>query len=254
MLELAGVLASDTVYDLGSGDGRIVIRAAERYGATGVGVEIDADLVAEARRRAREVGVEDRVRFVEGDFFEVNLRPATVVTTYLLPNTMDRLRTHLFRELRPGTRIVSHDFGMEGWRADSTTGWWGGVGGHTTLYRWVVPSRVGGTWALRLGEEEPRTAPEGVITVRIDQNFQLLRARATGQGVEIREARVAGDSIRMRLTRPGGTTVRLTGVASLDRMEGRTDGGGRWTARRTAFSDSSLVAWSDSARAGHGRP
>ncbi|MFB6240003.1 MAG: cyclopropane-fatty-acyl-phospholipid synthase family protein, partial [Gemmatimonadota bacterium] len=152
MLRLAGVTGADTVYDLGSGDGRIVIRAAERYGAAGVGIEIDADLVAEARRRARKAGVADRVRFIEGNFFEVDLRPATVVTTYLLPGTMRRLPSHLLRELRPRTRVVSHDFDMDAWPADSVIGWWDDDGGRTTLLRWVVPARVGGSWRLRLPE------------------------------------------------------------------------------------------------------
>lgn len=251
MLELAGVSSSDTLYDLGSGDGRIVIRAAEQYGAAGVGIEIDADLVAEARRRAREAGVEGRVRFLEANFFEVDLRPATVVTTYLLPGTMDRLRTLLFRELRPGTRVVSHDFGMDGWPADTTTGWWGGVGGHTTLYRWVVPARVGGTWVVR--PERGGATGGGVdepFTLRIDQNFARLRGRIPEGRAAVDEIRIEGDSIRIRLSLPDRPDTGLTGTASLSRMEGRTEGGGRWTARRTAFSDSSLVAWSDSAKVG----
>lgn len=248
MLRLAGVTAADTVYDLGSGDGRIVIRAAERYGATGVGIEIDADLVAEARRRAREAGVEDRVRFVEGNFFRVNLRPATVVTTYLLPETMSRLAPYLLRELRPGTRIVSHDFDIDAWPADSLLGWWDGSGGRTTLFRWVVPARVGGSWALRLSGDAGGT--DDTIPLRIDQNFQRLRAGASGGDPTVREARITGDSVRLTLAWGDGRRRLLTGTASLSRMEGRTERGGRWTARRTAFSDSSLVAWSDSAGVG----
>lgn len=236
MLTLGGVGPGDTVYDLGSGDGRIVIRAARELGARGVGIEIDSSLVAEARRAARGAGVEGRVRFIHGDFFDVDLRPATVVTAYLLPGTMDELAPRLFRELRPGSRVVSHDFGMERWPADTTTGWWGGVGGHTTLFRWVVPARVGGSWALRL--------PGGdSANVRIDQNYQRLRARAgVGSVVRVREASVAGDSIRLRLTLPDAGSVHLAGRVADGRMTGRTVAG-PWSARRVAYSDSSLVAW-----------
>ena len=238
MLDLAGVSAADTVYDLGSGEGAIVLRAARERGAAGVGIEIDSSLVAESRRRAREAGVERKVRFVHGDFFEVALRPATVVTTYLLPGTMRRLQTHLFRELHAGTRIVSHDFDMERWPADSVTGWWGGVGGRTTLYLWVVPARVGGNWVFH--------APGGdSARVWIDQNYQRLRARSVdGSGVEVREARVAGDSVRFRLSGPDGRTTVLLGTAGPTRMEGRTERGEPWRARRDDYSDPSLVDWS----------
>lgn len=237
MLEMADVGPSDTVYDLGSGEGGIVILAAREYGATAVGIEIDSTLVADSRRAARTAGVADDVRFVHGDFYDVDIRPATVVTTYLLPGTMNDLQPYLLRELRAGTRIVSHDFDMDRWPADSSTGWWGGVGGRTTLFLWVVPARVGGTWEIRIAGRDP-------VRMQIDQNFQRLRASVPGDGtIEVPEARVAGDSVRIRLRGPGIGSVVLRGTATLSRMSGRTDGAESWRGRRVAFSDSSLVAW-----------
>lgn len=239
MLRMADVGPSDTVYDLGSGEGDIVILAAREYGATAVGIEIDSALVAGARRAAREAGVADDVRFVHGDFYDVDIRPATVVATYLLPGTMNELQPYLLRELRPGARIVSHDFDMDRWPADSTTGWWGGVGGRTTLFLWVVPARVGGTWAIRIAGGDS-------LRMEIDQNFQRIRASALGDGrIEVEEARVAGDSVRLRLRGPRIGGLVLRGTATLSRMSGRTgDEGEAWHARRVAFSDPSLVAWS----------
>ena len=121
MLELAHVTAGDIVYDLGSGDGRIPIAAAQRYGAFGVGVEIDAKLNREAADNAKKAGVSDRVRFFTQDLFEVEISQATVVTLFLLPRINLELMPKLRRELRPGTRIVSHQFDMgEQWPAEKS--------------------------------------------------------------------------------------------------------------------------------------
>jgi cyclopropane fatty-acyl-phospholipid synthase-like methyltransferase len=112
MLDLAQVTINDVVYDLGSGDGRIVITAAKKYGARGVGIEIDPSLVKKARENAAAAGVSDRVRFVTTDLFTADLRPATVVSLYLLQSLNERLRPKLVRELKPGARVVSHVFNM----------------------------------------------------------------------------------------------------------------------------------------------
>ena len=112
MLALANVKNTDVVYDLGSGDGRIVITAAKKYGARGVGVEVDPELVKRATENAAAAGVADRVRFVTQDLFTADIRPATVVTLYLLQSLNERLRPKLVRELNPGTRVVSHVFNM----------------------------------------------------------------------------------------------------------------------------------------------
>ena len=117
MLRLAGVTATDVVYDLGSGDGRIPIIAAQKYGARGVGIEIDPRLVELSWRTANEAQVANRVAFIVGDLFETDLSQATVVTAYLSPQIMKILEPKL-RALKPGTRIVSHQFPMKGWQPD----------------------------------------------------------------------------------------------------------------------------------------
>ena len=118
MLELAGVKPGDMVYDLGSGDGRIVIRAAKKYGARGIGVELDSWLVETARKNAKEEGVENLVEFRAGDAAKADLGGATVVTLYMLPWFNDAMKEKFRAELRPGARIVSHDYGIAGWPAD----------------------------------------------------------------------------------------------------------------------------------------
>src|SRR5207245_5785024 len=120
MLQLARVDRNDVVYDLGSGDGRLVIAAARDFGARGVGIEIDPQLVAQSDESARRAGVGDRVMFSAGDLFEADLSDATVVTFYLSPELNLRLRPKLLRELRPGSRIVSHDFHMGDWQPSQT--------------------------------------------------------------------------------------------------------------------------------------
>jgi len=134
MLELAHVTAADAVFDLGSGDGRIPITAAQRYGARGVGIEIDSTLVRESNSRLAKSGVADRVMFVNQDLFDADLHGATVVTVFLLPRVLDRLLPKLRRELRPGTRIVSNQyhFGDE-WPPDETRD----VDG-LTIYLWKI--------------------------------------------------------------------------------------------------------------------
>jgi hypothetical protein len=138
MLEAAGVNENDVVYDLGSGDGRIPITAARDYGARGVGIEIKPDLVKRARENARDAGVSDRVEFRQGDLFEADISDATVVTLYLLPSVNLELRPKLFRQLEPGTRIVSHDFDMDEWEPDTTVESSDG----DTIFRWVIPEEI----------------------------------------------------------------------------------------------------------------
>ena len=136
MLEVARVGPKDVLYDLGSGDGRIVIAAAKKYGARGVGIDIDPDRIKEARANARKAGVDKRVEFREGDLFEANIGEATVVTIYLLSEINLKLRPKLLAELKPGTRIVSHAFDMGDWKPEATA-----KVGTSTVYYWVVPAK-----------------------------------------------------------------------------------------------------------------
>jgi len=141
MITLAKLAAGDVVYDLGCGDGRIVIAAAQVPGARGVCVEIDPERIRQSRQNAEEAGVADRIRFVQGDLYNVPIDDATVVMVYLLPEVNLRLRPRLLKELRPGTRIISHAFDMGDWPPEQRV-----VVELTPLmqyvvYRWVVPAR-----------------------------------------------------------------------------------------------------------------
>lgn len=141
MLRLADVSGEDVVYDLGSGDGRIVILAAEEFGARGVGVEIDSQLVQKARRNAEQAGVSHLVEFRRGNLFDVSLEDATVVSLYLWPDMNNRLRPKLRRELDPGDRVVSHSFDIDGWEPDTTVSLKSSAmsGVPKTLFRWTLP-------------------------------------------------------------------------------------------------------------------
>jgi len=136
MLEVAKVGPKDVVYDLGSGDGRIVIAAARKHGARAVGIDIDPERIKEARDNARRAGVSDRVEFRQEDLFKADFSEATVVTMYLLSGVNQRLRPKLLAELKPGTRLVSHAFDMGDWKPTQTH-----KVGTSTVYYWVVPER-----------------------------------------------------------------------------------------------------------------
>ncbi len=136
MLRLARVTRTDTLYDLGCGDGRILIAAARKYGARGVGIDINPERVQEARANARKAGVESLVRFETNDLFEADIHGATVVALYLLPDLNLRLRPKLLRDLRPGTRVVSHEFDMGAWKPDRQTT----VSG-SRVWLWIIPGK-----------------------------------------------------------------------------------------------------------------
>ncbi len=133
MLELGNVHKGDTLIDLGCGDGRIVITAAKQFGANGIGVDIDPERIKEANENARKAGVADRVKFVQGNLFDADIHNATIVTLYLLPNVNLKLRPKLQKDLKPGTRIVSHSFDMDDWKPDKEIE----VNG-SRLYLWVI--------------------------------------------------------------------------------------------------------------------
>lgn len=188
MLRLAGVTRSDLVVDLGSGDGRIVIAAARYFGARGLGIEIDAELVATATDNARKAGVADRVRFIAQDALKADVSQASVVTLYLLSPLIERLKPKLLAELKPGTRIVAHDFGFKDWRPDRQ------VTISKTLMLYVVPAPVAGQW--RLDAE----LPDGhrSFDFELKQRFQAISggARVPGGFLPFFEARLEGDRIR----------------------------------------------------------
>jgi SAM-dependent methyltransferase len=141
MLKLAQVKKEDVVYDLGCGDGRIVVTAAKQYGARGVGVDIDPERIKESKENAEKAGVTDKVKFIQGDLFNVDLKEATVVTLYLLPNINLKLRPKLFRELKPGTRVVSHAFSMGDWKPEKVIQI-PADGRDRTIYFWTIPAKT----------------------------------------------------------------------------------------------------------------
>ena len=220
MLKVAAVTDQDVVFDLGSGDGRVVIAAARDFGARGVGVEIDPTLVSQSRDAARAAGVASRVTFLWQDLFATDLTAASVVTLYLAEEVNLRLRPKLLRELPPGTRVVSHDFDMGDWEPDRVQRVRSRIREHR-LYLWVVPAAVAGAWQSRIGAE---AAP-----LTLNQKFQALAGTLGDQPVN---GRLSGD--RVELT---AGTLTLRGVVSGDLIEGEaaTAGGPiqRWTARRT---------------------
>jgi SAM-dependent methyltransferase len=224
MLRLASVTARDVVFDLGSGDGRVVVAAARDFGARAVGVEIDADLVKQSRDAAYGAGVAERATFLWQDLFATDLREASVVTLYLRDDVNLRLRPKLLRELAPGSRVVSHDFDMGDWTADRVQKMRGPTRNHT-LYLWLVPADAAGVWRVRLGERD--------AVLNLTQRYQTLGGALTldGRELPVTGGRLAGDRIELSA---GGVT--LTGRLAGDAIEGRAAEGGAapatWTARR----------------------
>lgn len=191
MLRLAAVQPGDVVYDLGSGDGRVVISAARDWGARGVGIELDPKLVAESRELAKRDGVGDRVSFREGDVLKASIADATVVTMYLLTPLVNRLQPRLLSELKPGTRIVAHDYGFAEWKPDRH------VHVSKNFYLYVVPAPAAGKWQLTV------SLPSGAreYELELTQRFQEIKggARVTGGYLPAFDARLAGDRIEFVL-------------------------------------------------------
>jgi precorrin-6B methylase 2 len=197
MLRLAAVTPDDVLYDLGCGDGRIVIAAAKRYGARGVGVDIDPRRIVECRENAARAGVGDRVAFLEQSFFEVDLRPASVLALYLLPSMNIRLRPKMLAEMRPGSRVVSNHFEIGDWRADVVE-----ERHHRRLQKWVVPADVGGEWHCTVND--PAEGRRRVV-LKLKQRFQIVTGWAAVGGREtmIGHGRVAADRLTFRLVEWG---------------------------------------------------
>jgi SAM-dependent methyltransferase len=215
MLETAAVGPGDTVIDLGSGDGRIVISAVKDFGATrAVGIEINPRLVAAARGAAERAGVAARVEFRQQNLFAADFSGATVLTMYLLPDLNLRLRQKVLA-LAPGTRIVSHEFDMGDWRPDSTRTVLGDEDprGPSVVHFWIVPAPVAGIWSWQEGGRE--------LAIGVRQQYQ--RIEVASDAVAVVDATLAGDRIRI-VTRPRsagtGTATIYDGRVAGDRIEG----------------------------------
>jgi SAM-dependent methyltransferase len=231
MLRLAGTGPDDLVVDLGSGDGRVVIAAARDYGARGLGIELDPKLVAESEANARQAGVAERVAFRQGDVLVADYRAATVVTLYLLPNLVDRVKPRLLAELKPGTRIVAHDYGFSDWKPDKSAVI------SKTYHLYIVPAAVAGRWRLHAalpdGERE--------FDFELEQHYQEIRggARVPGGYLPAFEARLAGDRIAFVLVEDnvshrfeGSMHGTLSMEGTVRSGPGRNPAAGTWRATR----------------------
>ena len=234
MLDVVRVDSSDVVYDLGCGDGRIVIAAVKRYGAKrGVCVDIDPKRIEEARHNADTAGVTERITFTTADLFQTDLTEATVVTLYLLPLINERLRPKLFRELKPGTRVVSNSFDMGPWGADSTISPPSPSGFQRVAYFWIIPADVAGIWRVQADGA-------GLKSLDLEQTFQRLNGTAQyrGRKVPLTDVQVKGDRLSFQLGNSG--ELRFEGVVKGDRVSGMfRDGSGaekEWSAERTRRS------------------
>ena len=216
MLSLAAVRAGDVLYDLGCGDGRIVIAAAKRFGIKAAGIDIDPIRIEESETNAAAAGLAGRVRFVKQDIFEADFRDVTVVTMYLLNSVNVRLRPKLLSELSPGTRLVSHSFEMGDWRPDKTVEISTSYGDIRDIHYWVVPANVSGRWdwEVAVGGRTRR------VTLQAAQEFQDVTATATedGRPLAVGGFVVSGDRVSFRAdTTADGRDVSLI-------YEGRADG------------------------------
>ena len=208
MLRYAEVGPQDFLIDLGSGDGRIVLTAAKVFGARGFGVEIKEELVKRANQAARNEGIADRVKFVQQDLFKTDIRQATVITMYLLPDTVNLLKDKLLTELRPGTRIVSHDYPLTGWQPekyvqmdleDKIQ-----ISGVTTtlIYVYIVPAQVAGRWTAQMPPAITRTPAKLVLHQEITR--VAGSALLDGREIALEDLSLRGDRISFRLPGTGG--------------------------------------------------
>ncbi|MBV8031650.1 MAG: methyltransferase domain-containing protein [Betaproteobacteria bacterium] len=231
MLQYAHVGPNDFLIDLGSGDGRIVRTAAKVFGARGMGVEIKESLVRQANEEAKKEGIADKVRFVKQDLFKTDISQATVLTMYLLPDTVNMLREKLATELKPGTRIVSHDYPLTGWLPDDMKQFdlpeKEAISGVQTTIVWlyVVPAKVEGDWSARL----PASLSRAPATLRLRQ--QLTRVSGSvvldGKEIPLEDVRLRGEELAFRIA---GRKPLFTGQVKGRSIEGTMESGANKTA------------------------
>ena len=245
MLEVAKVGPKDFVIDLGSGDGRMIITAAKRYGARGFGVDLDRRLVTLSNRLAVKSGVADRAVFYERDIYQTDVSPASVVTIYLLPEVNLMMRPTLLAKLKPGTRVVSHDYDMGEWPPDlaltmDAPGKPVGRDQKSKVFYWVVPARAAGRWLWHGAAESgsPRS-----FELVLNQNFQRIEGTlsADGRSVPMEDAKLVGDTLTFVAKLDGSTRQEYSGRIVSHGMDGtvRTARAGAapqqaaWNATRT---------------------
>ncbi len=236
MLRIGKVGPNDFVVDLGSGDGVIVLTAAQMLKARGFGVDIDPALVKRSNDEAKKRGVADRVSFQVQDVFKADIGKATVVTLYLLPNMMINLRPKILSELKPGTRVVSHDYTFEDWTPDDQYAWdvpekeaINGVP-RATVYLWIIPAQIAGRWQMQVAGG----GMEGQYDLTLRQKYQNFSGD-DAKGVKLTSTRLRGGEIAFSLPAIGGRNV-FKGRVTGDNMEGTVElagkGAARWSATR----------------------
>jgi SAM-dependent methyltransferase len=219
MLELAEVNEHDVVYDLGCGDGRFVITAAKKFGARGVGIDIDPKRIEESARNAEKQGVMNRVRFIEGDLFEADIREATVITLYLLSELNLKLRPKLLAELRPGSRVLSYAFDMGNWKPDRE-----GSDRGDGFYCWVIPAKVTGTWQWSLGG----AGAGEQYGLQLEQQYQEIKGSVAvdGKPGKLLDSKLEGDRVTFEVISdyPGPpASMRFNGRVTGDTITGHVD-------------------------------
>ncbi len=219
MLRLAELKKGDILYDLGCGDGRIVIEAAKRAGIRAVGIDIDPERIRESEENAIKAGVQKMVEFRCQNIFEADFSDATVVTMYLLPDVNIRLRPTILRKLRPGTRIVSHSFDMDEWEPEKHTYVAASLYPHS-VYLWIVPANISGIWEWKMNLKQKKTG----CRLEIEQHFQKYSGQLIlgDEKIPLPEGKVNGDLIDLVVTPAGlkDTTLRFTGRAIKDIIKG----------------------------------
>jgi SAM-dependent methyltransferase len=220
MLEMAGVSSGDILYDLGCGDGRIVIRAASFFGTKGTGIDIDPERIEECRINAADAKVEKLVTFLNQDLFETDFKKATVVTLYLLTSVNLELRPLLLRDLRPGTRVVSHDFGMGDWKADQREEL-RAEGRVHIIHFWTVPANVSGKWQFK-GSPELDGKLSGLD---LHQSYQKVSGKAliADQSILLKEAHLEG--VKVSFTVEQGSANQAQKWVFEGRVQGHRMGG-----------------------------
>jgi len=223
MLRMAKVTKDDLLYDLGCGDGRIVITAAKLYGTKGVGIDIDPERIKESVANAAEAGVSHLVRFIEMDLFEADFHEATVVSLYLLTSVNLRLRPRLLAQLKPGTRVVSHNYGMDTWKPDQSSVVMVNDMAHD-VYLWIVPANVSGIWEWAW----PDIFPKKVCQLELDQLFQYPQGKMKVGEEELllKDIFLEGENLRFIVEREEGdktTTMAFAGHARGHTIEGTAE-------------------------------
>jgi SAM-dependent methyltransferase len=239
MLRICEVKKDDLLFDLGCGDGRIVITAAQRFGCRGVGIDLNPLRIKESKENATKAEVNSLVNFYEQDLFKTDFHEATVLTLYLLSSVNLKLRPKILSELRPGTRVVSHNYGMSEWQADKTTSVVVNETTHT-VYFWVIPANVTGTWDITLHTKSKK----GPLALRLEQVFQNVQGIAFLREtcMPLQDAKLTGDKLQFKLVFKGkekdevllfeGQVNGNMGKGTVKLGEGTTVIEGSWQAKR----------------------